>query len=41
MADTKIKQAKRPKKLNFDKWGDVFIAPCFVVFTVFSLIHLI
>ena len=20
MADTKIKQAKRPKKLNFDKW---------------------
>ena len=41
MADTKIKQAKRPKKLNFDKWGYVFIAPFFVVFTVFSLIPLI
>lgn len=41
MTDTKIKQAKRPKKLNFDKWGYVFIAPFFVVFTVFSLIPLI
>lgn len=27
--------------MNFDKWGYVFIAPFFVVFTVFSLIPLI
>lgn len=41
MTDTKIKKSKRPKKLNFNKWGYVFIAPFFIVFTVFSLIPLI
>lgn len=36
-----VKKPRKPKKVNFDRWGYVFIAPFFIVFTVFSLIPLI
>lgn len=34
-------KAKKRKPVSFDRWGYAFIAPFFIVFTVFSLIPLI
>ncbi len=42
MAESRdIEKPKKIKKVNFDRWGYVFIAPFFIAFTVFSLIPLI
>ncbi|MCH5295204.1 MAG: sugar ABC transporter permease [Treponema sp.] len=38
---TEEKKIKKRRKVNYDNWGYFFIAPFFIVFTVFQLIPLI
>ncbi|WP_191015717.1 carbohydrate ABC transporter permease [Treponema zioleckii] len=41
MNNNENKAVKKNKKVDFNKWGYFFIAPFFIVFTVFSLLPLI
>ena len=34
-------KVKKVKKVDYNKWGYFFIAPFFIIFTIFSLIPLI
>lgn len=41
MAGKKEKKEKKVKKVNYNNWGYFFIAPFFIIFTIFSLIPLV